>query len=371
MSFYPDYAQARAAFLSQARAQRAYQQVDLHPLRGKQGEELAVDVAVLGQRQAAKRLLVTSGCHGVEGVCGSAIQVAAMQDHQLIAKAKAANITLVFGHALNPYGFSFWRRVTENNVDLNRNFQDFSKTLPVNAEYDVIHPLLIPEVWPPPVQNQQAISQLIAEKGMGFVQEAVSGGQYSRADGLFYGGTEATWSNRALHRLMGSHCKGACDVAWVDLHTGLGPTAVAERIFTSRFAKTSSLIGERQQEYARARAWWSKNGQVPLTNPDEGTSSSAPLTGVMVGAFNKECAQSRLTKITLEFGTVPLLQVLQAMRGEHWANLHPEAPAQLRETLSKQMLAAFFVDTPEWKSSVIKQGLEVLHQTVEGLGALQ
>ncbi len=33
-------------------------------------------------------------------------------------------------HALNPYGFAWTRRVTEDNVDLNRNFVDHDKGYP-------------------------------------------------------------------------------------------------------------------------------------------------------------------------------------------------------------------------------------------------
>jgi Protein of unknown function (DUF2817) len=370
MKFPTEYRQARQAFLAQAQAQRAVLQSDLHPLTGKHGEELALDVAILGSRQAPKRLLLTSGCHGVEGVCGSGIQVAALQDHALMAKAKAANITLIFAHALNPYGFSFWRRVTQENVDLNRNFQDFSKTLPVNAEYELVHPLLMPVDWPPSADNQAAIAKLIQERGMGFVQAAVSGGQYAKADGLFFGGKEPSWSNRAVHRLMANHCKGARDLAWIDLHSGLGPVGVGERIFASRFDRTSSLVSERANEIARARAWWSGNGKTPLTNPEEGTSSSAMLTGVIVGAFKKECSETRLSKLTLEFGTVPILEVLQAMRGDHWAMMNPNTPQAVREALSKKMLDAFFVDTPQWKASVVQQGLEAVHQAVDGLTKL-
>ncbi len=370
MLFPIHYSQARAAFLSQARVLRAKEHSDIHPFKGRQAEELALDIAVVGDPLAGKRLLVTSGCHGVEGIAGSGIQVAALQDHGVIEKAKAANITLVFAHALNPYGFSFWRRVTQENIDLNRNFQDFTKTLPVNADYEIFHPLLIPQQWPPNAENQLNIQRLIQERGIGFVQAAVSGGQYSRDDGLFYGGREPSWSNRAVHRLMTHHCKGARDLAWIDLHTGLGPSGVGERIFSSRFDRTSSTVTERAQEITRSRAWWSSNGATPLTNPEEGTSSSALLTGVIVNAFKRECAETRLTKLTLEFGTQPLLAVLSAMRGEQWANLNPQAPEALRESLIKAMREAFFVDTPEWKASVTKQGLNSIHQALDGLANL-
>ena len=52
-------------------------------------------------------------------------------------------------HAINPYGFSHTRRATQENVDLNRNFVDFSAQLPENGGYTEIHDLLLPPEWPP------------------------------------------------------------------------------------------------------------------------------------------------------------------------------------------------------------------------------
>jgi hypothetical protein len=371
MVFFTDYSRARQAFLSRAKALGASVQSDVHPLAGKQGEQLALDVAIIGDRQAPQRLLVSSGCHGVEGVCGSGIQIAAMHDTSLIAKARAANVSLIFAHALNPYGFSHGRRVTNENVDLNRNFQDFTKSLPINTPYDEIHPLLLPAQWPPNQENQAALGLIIQERGMAYLQAAVSGGQYSHPDGIFFGGTGPTWSNLAVHRLMRSYASGAGDLAWIDLHTGLGPLGFGERIFSSRFEQTSATVSERATELARAQAWWSGNGKTPLTSSDNGSSSSAPLTGVLVGAFKNECQHTRLTKITLEFGTAPIIEVLQALRGEQWAQLNPQAPIATREALSKALLAAFYVDTPQWQRSVIQQGLETMHQAVDGLTTLQ
>jgi hypothetical protein len=58
-------------------------------------------------------------------------------------------VAVLYVHALNPYGFSHIRRATHENVDLNRNFHDFSKPLPVNEAYRELHPLLLPDQWPP------------------------------------------------------------------------------------------------------------------------------------------------------------------------------------------------------------------------------
>ena len=68
-----------------------------------------------------KVMLHISGTHGPEGFAGSAIQAAILD--QLAAKPLSKDDpTVVFVHALNPYGFANNRRVNEDNVDLNRNY---------------------------------------------------------------------------------------------------------------------------------------------------------------------------------------------------------------------------------------------------------
>jgi hypothetical protein len=58
----------------------------------------------------------------------------------------APNVAVVFIHAVNPYGMSFWRRWNENNVDLNRNFLSGKTTaifLPISyfiPSYEPISP---------------------------------------------------------------------------------------------------------------------------------------------------------------------------------------------------------------------------------------
>jgi Protein of unknown function (DUF2817) len=360
--FAQTYAQARAEFLSAARAAGAVLHSDAHPLKGCVDEDLAMDIAVIGDATAPKRLLLSSGVHGVEGVCGSGIQIAVLADAALLASAKAAGITLILAHAINPHGFSFRRRATQENVDLNRNFQDFSKPLPYNADYDVVAPLLFPTVWPPEPFNQAAVDALIATRGMGWMQQAVSGGQYHDPHGIFYGGVAPTWSNGAVRRLLRQHCASSQQLGWIDLHTGLGPSGHGERIC----AYIADHAHERS-DFDRANRWWGGNGVTPLTNTQDGTSVSASLTGTIADINRQECPQTEVTKMTIEYGTVPPLAVLQAMRGDQWNQLHPEAPAALREANSQAMMAAFFTHTPQWQASVTKQGLQAMHQAVAGL----
>ena len=57
----------------------------------------------------------------------------------------------------------------------------------------------------------------------------------------------------------------------------------------------------------------------------------------------------------LEYGTVPLPEVLQALRADHWLQNHPDAPAAQRVAIRMQMREAFYVDTDEWKEQVYAQ----------------
>ena len=353
-AFSDRYAQARRQFLAAAQAAGLAVTSHMHPLTGSEGEPLAMDVAREGDANASRVLLVTSACHGVEGHCGSGVQVHALGDEAWREAARQAGVAVVYVHALNPHGFSHGRRVTHENVDINRNFHDFSQPLPDNPAYREVHALLMPDVWPPDAQNQQAVANYIATHGMPRFQAAVSGGQHEFEDGLFFGGRAPTWSNLQLRAVLREHA-GACQqLAWVDLHTGLGPTGVGERIYAG---------ADDAQAVARARAWWGQG----VTSIYDGSSTSALLTGLMWTAVKDECPQAEYTGIALEYGTQPIEQILYALRGDHWLHQHPDAPAELARSIRQTMKQAFYVDTDAWRVQIVAQAMDALHLAVKGL----
>jgi hypothetical protein len=359
-AFSPSYARARTQFLEAAATAGLSIESHAHPLKGRDGEDLAMDVVRDGPADAERLLIVSSACHGVEGYCGSGVQVFALHDDEWRARARAANVAVLYIHALNPYGFSHLRRFTHENVDLNRNFQDFSKPLPANDAYREVHPLLLPEQWPPGADNVAAVHQYIATRGEAAWQAAISRGQHEFADGLFFGGTEPTWSNRTLRQVLRQHGASAARIAWIDLHTGLGPSGHGERIY----AGNDDAVA-----VARARAWWDGGGATPVTSIYDGSSTSAFLTGLMWNSVYEECPQAEYTGIAMEYGTVPVLQVMDAIRAEQWLNLHPEAPAEQAAQIKAQMLAAFYTDTDAWKGQIVSQARQSMFQAVEGLAA--
>ena len=353
-AFSTSYAHARVAFLESAARAGLMVVSHRHPLTGRDGEDLALDLAYAGDPRAERLLVVTSACHGVEGFCGSGVQVFALHDAEWQDKARAAGVAVLYVHALNPHGFSHLRRTTHENVDLNRNFLDFTRPLPDNPGYAELHPHLVPAAWPPSAADEAALAAYAEWHGAAALQAAISRGQHSHAEGLFYSGTAPTWSQQAWRQVLRDHAGHARRIAWIDLHTGLGPNGVGERIFACR---------DDAAALARARAWWGAG----VTSIYDGSSTSALLQGMAFGAIYDECPQAEYTGIALEYGTVPFDDVVRALRGDQWLANHPGCDAALATQIKQDIVRAFYTDTDAWKGQVISQARQAMFQAVDGL----
>lgn len=355
--FAQTYAEARAKFVDAAAGAGAKLTRHVHPdERGAEGEELSIDLALLGDRDAPGLLLLISGTHGVEGFCGSGCQIALLRDEAFRRAVDRSGVAILMLHALNPYGFSHLRRVNEDNADLNRNFVDFDAPLPVNAAYAQINALLLPSSWPPNGENQATIGAWIAAHGPRAFQAAVSGGQYQFPDGMFYGGARPAWSNDVLRAALREHAGNRKALGWIDFHTGLGPIGHGEKIYGGM---------NHAADIERAREWWGSD----VTTFLDGSSTSAALTGINGCAVYDECPGVVLAAIALEYGTYPIERMLQAMRAEHWLHNHPEAPDAQRREIKKMMRDMFYVDTDEWKDTVVAQAHAATFRAIERLAA--
>ena len=354
--FAATYTQARAKFLAAAQRRRLPVETIANPLKGAEGEALATDAVILGVADAPSLLVITSGTHGVEGFCGSGCQGALLEDEGMAKRIEAAGVAVLLVHAVNPYGFSHLRRVNEDNVDMNRNFRDFADTTELNPAYAQVHDLMLPPEWPPTDANRAAIYAAIGRMGMPALQSAVTAGQRSHKDGLFYCGSAPTWSNRTIRSLLRKHGAGRKRIGWIDIHTGLGPCGHGEKIFAG---------ANDAAELARARAFWGAD----IMSYYEGKSASAEVQGSMVMSIYAECPQAEVTGMGLEFGTVPFEAVLGALRGDLWLALHPEADPARRDAIRRGMRDAFYIDTGEWKAMVLGQSRVAVLQAVLGLSA--
>jgi hypothetical protein len=93
----------------------------------------------------------------------------------------------------------------------------------------------------------------------------------------------------------------------------------------------------------------------------------ARLTGLMFNTVYEECPQAQYTGIAMEYGTLPLPEMVQALRAEQWLQNHPGAPADQATAIKQQILDAFYVDTDAWKGQIISQARQAVFQAVAGL----
>jgi hypothetical protein len=345
-----DYTEARGRFLDAAHAAGAELVEHAHPLRGPGGEALATDVAVIGRPDAPTRMLVISGTHGVEGFAGSLCQTTWLEQ----GAAVPDDLAVVMIHAINPYGFAWIRRVNEDNVDLNRNCIDFG-TPPDNPGYDQLADALVPREWDDETQQRTAgtLLEFATEHGFDGLQAAVSMGQYRHPTGIFYGGAQPVWSQRTLEAVAKATLAGAERTGIIDLHTGLGPFGVGE------------LIASHPDGAGRARLdEWYGDG---YTLPSEGTSVSADVSGDVLDALDDWLECPEITSVAIEWGTVDIVEVSNALRGDAWLHAHADPRGPEAGPIKAALRAAFAPDDPQWADLVWARFTQVAGDATEGL----
>jgi len=361
MLFAAGYGEACAAFRAEAAAAGATieTRVNEEAGRGPAGEALATDIARFGSREARRVLFVLSGVHGKEGYAGSAVQrgwIAAGGP-----RALAPDCAVVLVHAVNPWGFAYGSRTTEGNVDLNRNFVDFTKPLPANPDYDALHPIFHTADADPVTLNRATNALETARAWMGpkAFSNAMSRGQYSHRDGMMYGGSAPTWSNRTLRHAFAEHGRNADSIAMIDLHTGIGDYGAT--VFLCFHPRNSP-------PWQRARAWWGARAVDGSTLPGE-HKVLADYAGTTLDAFAEAPGPQERTAIVIEFGTLDRLAMRRALLVDRWLNSISDRSSPEARALMKDTVAASAPADPEWRARVIKSGVEVLEQAARGIAA--
>jgi hypothetical protein len=364
--FAATYSLARRSFLAASTQAGAWVESHAHPAeRGAEGELLATDVARIGPEDAENLLVVCSGTHGNEGFCGSGCQIGFLAEG--LVASRPASVAVLLVHAVNPYGFSHLRRVTEGNVDLNRNFQDFRRPLPDNPAYEELHADLVPDDWDGPARAaaDAALEAWMARNGgEAAFQAAVAGGQYRHPDGMFFGGQAPVWAQATFRGIIRRHAALARRVAVIDIHTGLGPTGYGEPI---------SVDAPCTPAFLRSRAWWGDEVRSVHGDASE-RAASPPVAGPLIGAVHQDAPRAEVTAIALEYGTVRMLDVFDALRGDNWlyarglpGGLDPGSA--MARGIRQKMRDALYVDTDDWKEKVYARAADFAAKAYRGLSA--
>lgn len=342
--FSDNYVEAKRKFLDGAkRCSAATESFLLPTVKGPGGEDLEVHLATLGSAHADRVLMIVSGTHGVEGYAGSACQTYLLRSAPL-AMTQCARI--VFVHAINPYGFAYNRRTTEDNIDLNRNFIDFSRPRPLNEHYCEYARRFLPCSGDhASYQAAQARLEREAELRGGYqaIKKVLQPGQYIDPDGLYFGGERPCWSNTIFRRICHEYFAPARRAAVLDIHTGLGTHGVGEFIFMN-----PDLFNK-----------WAGLFPGPTSYAGGQTSVSAGVQGALVTAALHAVSEATAIGGALEFGTVSTRDNTRSMIFENWAHrfLYPDDP--LRQESSQQLKETYFCDADSWKQSVLQRFREV------------
>ena len=352
--FAADYFDARRKFRDAALSAGALLHAHVNELaRGPAGEELTTDIAWLGPSEASRVLVTISGTHGVEGFCGAGVQAGTFLSG---AAPLPTDTALLAIHAINPYGFAWLRRVTEDNVDLNRNFVAHGGALPRNEGYVELAEALCPAEWTDASrQRTRAILADYGERhGAALLQRAITGGQYTHADGIFYGGTAPTWSRQTALAIAREHLARARKLAVIDYHSGLGPHGHGEKIIIH--PPTSA-------GFARARDWYGDN----ITSTSLGTSKSSDVVGDLLSGVEAALPGAEFTGMALEYGVLPVAETIDAVRADNWLHHHGALDSRQGRDIKAQMRATFYGDVDEWKQLIFEQALDAQRRALAGL----
>ncbi len=356
-----DYPAMQARFLKAAQNANASITEYPHPLAGPDGTQIATSVALLGKRNAPQMVVVISGTHGAEAAYGSACQSEWLK--QLNAKALPDDVAVLMIHLLNPWGAAWMRRVTENNVDLNRNFIDWSQTPPLNEDYRQVHQAAAYSVFEGEgrAAADTVYTDLIRQFGSHeAVLNIIETGQYEFSDGLFFGGEKAEWSNVTLHKIIADFAQKSEKLAFFDLHTGAGPYA---------YPALLSVTVSDHEGIQWGRDLFGPALNVVVTGKDAVTDSgiAATATGYVSAAIRNMLPKTHLLPLVIECGTLEGHIVNDAVRADNWLHLYGDLQTPLAQKIKADLRKAFIPEDKNWETACIPASVAHFNRVLDAM----
>jgi hypothetical protein len=349
-----DYFSARRRFLaSSIRLGLEHRALQIHA-PSPNSEPLTIDITIAGSPKPSTALVLSSGVHGVEGLFGSAVQLAFLEQFGRTWQLPAG-AAVVLIHAVNPFGFAWLRRFNEDNVDLNRNFllaeEHFSGSPPLAGTF---RRTLKPDKPRTRFGFWTARMALLALRhGIRSFWETLPVGQYDYPDWLYYGGRGPTQSSRVLGLFLPTVLDKADEVVHLDFHTGLG-----------RWAKCELLVPK--SEWLDNAAWWGEHFETGMVRKVKSFTQPYELRGGFgpwLCALFPDC---NYRYATAEFGTYSPLRVIGALADEmRW---HGELSTDSPQHGSRRKLADTFVPrSRSWRTKALHTGVALAEHSTSVL----
>ena len=355
-SFSNTYAQARAKFITAAKAAGAQVQSVKHPLKGPAGESLFMDFAVLGPDDAENAVVIASGTHGPEAFCGSGVQVQLLSMPEELAKYRDIRLAFVHGH--NPHGWAWLRRVNEDNIDINRNYCDFESPYPNNEAYEAVRDLFLPDKFNEDARD--AILAWAAEHGQKKFATVALAGQRIDPQGIFYGGHKPVWSRETIYSTLPGLVSGQKRAVLLDFHTGVGEFGQGTILH---------LYDQNSPEDQLFRSWYDGKVAGEMSEVDYDEVDATQIGGFMSG-FHRVLPDHETYSLVVEYGTVGIQRVLFALIADNWLHAKGDPESPMGREIKREVLDTLYGNTPEWHAGVWQHGAWLIEKTALGVRSL-
>ncbi len=368
--FQQSFPDCRRSFLDEAeklRTEHETMELSAIDIDSRQDTDLTVDYCYIPARQSFERLLIlTSGVHGVEGYAGSAVQQMVLRE--MIPDLNLDKMGVLLIHGVNPYGFKFNRRVTENNVDLNRNCSlDPALYQTQNKGYARLNPFLNKKHKVRLTHFDQFFFQIsairkILQHSMDSLRQAVLQGQYQFEKGVYFGGRSLEPSVKALIPVIQRVAQPYGTVFAVDLHTGYGRNG--------RLHLFPNPIEDPVKKAELA-------GLFPGMSIDWGnTDGFYVVTGEFTSFVGQLLNDKEYLAMTFEFGTMDTQRIMGAIKALHHVLTENQGFHYGYRTLEDEdrvrsdFLDGYYPASQAWRSKTIEDSRRVLTTALERFQAL-
>ncbi|WP_100013077.1 M14 family metallopeptidase [Lentibacillus sediminis] len=353
-----DYEQSRAVFRSHLKkVQKKWPDATLFARSiGKDADNTIDGIWAEATERNEKVLFLSAGEHGIEGYAGAAAIHLFVDEYIEQLDPRTTGICLI--HALNPWGMRHFRRVTENNVDLNRNYVYNRSVMPddINKNYENAEDLFVPVSSIRDLTKEKAglyaiLMKDLAKEGYGGLQEAKKMGQYEFPKGVYYGGQAAEESAIFLKQIQQDLLGGYRQIVHMDWHTALGPINELTVVLPAKDGRDPETI---KQQYGLKHVIQSSADQVKGDSHDH------------FYLVQEDYPDTYLFSALFEFGTFgegkrAELRELMAIVFENQMYWEGAQKPEDRRYILEEVQAMFYPVEKEWREELIKEarrGLE-------------
>ncbi|ASF38119.1 hypothetical protein CEH05_02950 [Halobacillus halophilus] len=293
----------------------------------------------------------TTGEHGIEGYAGAAVTHLFVEEYLDQIDPQTTGICLV--HAINPWGMRNFRRVTENNVDLNRNYLFEPGSVPenVNENYSEERHIFQPngpvkDVAKEKTELYEQLSKGMMREGYSGIKKAKGMGQFEFPHGVYYGGSSEEESASFLKAWQRKLLSTYPRVIHMDWHTALGPTNEVTMVVSEH--------DEREEEHMKEE-YGMENIQKFTPKKVKGDS-----TNYFHKVKNEENPDTYLFSALFEFGTFGTSRKAELREFTtiilenqlYWEGAEKE---QDRQWILEEFKNMFYPNQEEWRQSVLEE----------------